>query len=100
MVPTHTEQIQVTVSHMTVGLFSMEIVGSMLRYSTYVSADKYNDATSRFDQTVSVNGAVVSTLSTGTASSSSHRTVYVLTISKQAAMAQVGEQVSWISPSI
>ncbi|KKY36928.1 hypothetical protein UCDDA912_g03075 [Diaporthe ampelina] len=36
----------------------------MLRCGAYASADKYNDATAKFNQTVSVNGAVVSTLST------------------------------------
>lgn len=71
MVLLHTEQTQATVSHTTVGA-SREIAESMLRCSAYASTDKYNDATSRFDQTVSVNGAVVSTLSTGTAPCSSH----------------------------
>lgn len=38
----------------------------MLFCSAYASADKYNDATANVDQTVSVNGVVVSTLSTRT----------------------------------
>ena len=59
--------------------------------SAYVSADKYNDATAKFDQTVSVNGVKVSTLSTG-AMSCSGFDVHT-DLSQRVAMAQAGAQV-------
>ena len=64
----------------------------MLRCSAYLSADKYNDATAQFDQTVSVNDAVVSTLSTSKTSYSNYG--IRANLPQRAAMAQVGAQVS------
>lgn len=61
----HTGPNKVTVSRTTVSL--SEANSMRLCCHAYALADKYNDATAKFDQTVSVNGAVVSTLSTGTA---------------------------------
>jgi hypothetical protein len=66
MVLIHIEQNQAIVSRTTVSL--LKIVGTMLLYSAYISADKYNDALAQFDQTVSVNGVKISTLSTSTTS--------------------------------
>ena len=67
-------------------------------YNIYAVADKYNDATANFDQTVSVNGVKVSTLSTGT---TSHPNSGIQSnTSQQVATAQAGAQVSLIQPSI
>jgi hypothetical protein len=41
------------------------LIPSLSRYLVDTFPDKYNDSTKKYDQTVYVNGAVVSTLSTG-----------------------------------
>lgn len=79
-------------SHTTVSF--PEIADLMLHCSAYASADKYNDATANVDQTVSVNGVVVSTLSTRTAPCSRYGLCTNADHSQRAATAQVGAQVS------
>ena len=86
----HTGRTQAITSPTTVS--SAGITEKMLHDSAYALADKYNDATANFDQTVSVNGAKVSTLSTGMMSCSGFG--IHADFSERAAMAQVGAQVS------